>query len=933
MPGLWTIPSGLGLPRHLARVLSGLSPQELTKTVIFWPYQRALQDFTHHLGHLSGGASWLPALFTLGDVVLALQQFGCAAPSATVIPPLERLGLLAQLITQKPITLGHETQTYSFEVALTLASDLSRVLDAASFEGADLSQLSDLVPERFSHHWQITLQFLDILNDTWPALLAAKGYVNPNDALIQNTDALINHLSTHNPDFPIIIAGSTGSIPHVRRLMKAVLDLPQGAVVLPGFEPELSPDAWPATHPQRTMHTLLSELGKKPCDVGIWQASVSPANKARRALLAKTFASNDSGDFGDAALSGVSLLEADHEQEEALAIAHLIARALAESAHTSVVACVPDAALSRWVKMHLDRWGIDAAESAGTPLATHPHARLALSCLKVAHNPDDMQAFLDLLKHLDVGKAHRHKERLVRQLELTIVRADPPCLSRAMLDQRIEDSPYRARFALVVRLVDEALASLHGEGAKAAGEWCAALQNAMEVLMQAPLQSELRHGLAQLTTASEAYPPLTHEEYLALLIHVLRQDAPKASNKPRVHLLGTLEARLVQGDVMILACLNEGQWPAHTPDNPWLGRAMRQHLGLLDDVRKQSLQGHDFWSAAAAPRVILTRSKRHQDATMMPSRFLLALLRAVANKDLHLQKETTLLTTIRAMPASPEHMRPQTMPRPRPPATVLPQKISVSAVNYVQKDPYTFYARYVLGLKKIASIGHMVGANTFGNCLHSVMEELYTPVNSVASRDTFDFKQSFLDKSWAWLKPFESCPEVSIFWWRRLKRLATALSQLNKENPPPPRTLVEVWGQYAHHVGDQTVTLSARADRLDVTPEGVTIIDYKTGTLPSEAQIKAGAALQMPLEGLILSKGGFKNVPAKLAQLAFWHFGKHEITIKTIPDPTSRVQEAEEMLSNLLSPFYEGKRPFVPSFHSPFFDYAHLTRMAEWRRS
>ncbi len=58
---------------------------------------------------------------------------------------------------------------------------------------------------------------------------------------------------------------------------------------------------------------------------------------------------------------------------------------------------------------------------------------------------------------------------------------------------------------------------------------------------------------------------------------------------PRLAILGPLEARLLDFDLVILAGLNEGKWPAQTATDPWLSRPMRQALGLESPERRIGL--------------------------------------------------------------------------------------------------------------------------------------------------------------------------------------------------------------------------------------------------------------------------------------------------------------------------------------------------------
>src|SRR5262249_50285979 len=90
----------------------------------------------------------------------------------------------------------------------------------------------------------------------------------------------------------------------------------------------------------------------------------------------------------------------------------------------------------------------------------------------------------------------------------------------------------------------------------------------------------------------------------------------------RVHIWGTLEARLQSVDRVILAGLDEGVWPPATRTDPWLSRAMRAEVGLPPPERRVGLAAHDFAQALAAPEVIVTRAEKRQGAPTVESRWL-----------------------------------------------------------------------------------------------------------------------------------------------------------------------------------------------------------------------------------------------------------------------------------------------------------------------
>ena len=62
----------------------------------------------------------------------------------------------------------------------------------------------------------------------------------------------------------MLVAGTTGGIPAVARLLRVVARLPNGAVVLPGLDTAMSEHAWSAlddAHPQAGLARLLHGLG------------------------------------------------------------------------------------------------------------------------------------------------------------------------------------------------------------------------------------------------------------------------------------------------------------------------------------------------------------------------------------------------------------------------------------------------------------------------------------------------------------------------------------------------------------------------------------------------------------------------------------------------------------------------------------------------
>ena len=102
---------------------------------------------------------------------------------------------------------------------------------------------------------------------------------------------------------------------------------------------------------------------------------------------------------------------------------------------------------------------------------------------------------------------------------------------------------------------------------------------------------------------------------------------------------------------------------------------------------------------------------------------------------------------------------------------------------------------------------------------------------------------------------------------------------LNRQSGALPIAL-EVKGEREFTAPAGPFKIRATADRIDrLAGGGLAIYDYKTGYNPSDKQIKAGFAPQLPLEGAIAQAGGFTGIAAaEVAKLAAWLEAKRPLS-------------------------------------------------------
>lgn len=327
--------------------------------------------------------------------------------------------------------------------AVQLAGELAQLMDMVETENVSLSGLAELVPETFSEHWQKTIEFLKIVTDYWPHHLAANGVISPASRRNRLILAEAQRYAVNPPKGPVIVAGVTGSVPATAELMRRVIDLPQGAIVLPGLDMTLDEASWnaigphTAEHPQFGLKKLLGLLGVSRQDVAILPgAELQSRQRSRLGLVSQAlrpaettgqwaqYVEQKGADTVREGLSGLALIEAPSAQDEAEVVSLILREALETPGRTAALVS-PDRLLARRVAVRLEAWGIRVDDSAGRPFAkTVPGA--FLDCvIEAAATQFAPPEVMSLLKHplCRLGLDPFAIRRAARALELAAFRA------------------------------------------------------------------------------------------------------------------------------------------------------------------------------------------------------------------------------------------------------------------------------------------------------------------------------------------------------------------------------------------------------------------------------------------------------------------------------------------------------------------------------
>lgn len=973
-PHLYTIPAGVPFAESFAAKLLQQyrdKPEKLSEILVLLPTRRSCRIVRDAFLRQSGGmALLLPRLQTLGDVdedALALDMAALAGTGADgadiplntppAMPAMRRRVILTQMIMRRPDYADQPDQ------ALALADSLGQLMDRAHTEGLDLGALTGLVhDEDLAEQWKMTVKFLEIVLQQWPAILAENGVIDAADRRNRLIDALSVHWAAHPPAYPVYAAGSTGSIPATGRLLRVIAGMPQGHVILPGLDQATDPASWAAiddTHPQATLKTLLQQFGLSPEAVMPWDpaAPVPPRNVLAREIMRPAATTGEWRVLGRDAeslkpgLLNLQRIDCVSSEEEAAVIA-LIFRHVQHSPGKTASLVTFDRGLARRVAGACARYDIVVDDSAGQFLSTTAMGGFLGFCAETCVQQFAPLPLLSLLKHghAAAGMESGDFRAAVRRLD-KVLRGIRPAPGIEGLVQHCAANPLGSGLEPMLRRVAAALDPLCAlyDGRHKFRDFVRAHIQAAEAMATSPTKlgrDRLWGGddgeaaakfFADLATHADHLPDVTGAQYVRMLATFMRgiQVRPNWGTHPRLSILGPMEARALTADLVILGGMNEGSWPGTPENDPWMSRPMRRDFGLPSPERGLGLSAHDFVQGFCAPEVIITRAERVGTAPAIPSRWLQRLDAVLQAAGLGMTR-TDWLDRARALDR-PADIIPFPRPAPRPPVEKRPVCLSVTAIETWMRDPYSLYAKHILDLYRLDSIDEILDASDRGTVLHTIMEEFIrtspNPLPDDALARLKEAGHAVLDNAIADIR-------TRHFWGVRFEKLAEwFVSHEHTWRMDAVPVAQEISGTMI--LPGTGFTLKGKADRIDRMRDGAgwAIIDYKTGAVPDGRDIINGLSPQLPLEAGMVQAGAFPGIEQdSVAYIGHWVLsgsgaGGEEKQVKKAA-ATDLGDQALKGLAGLVTLYSRQDTPYYslprPSAKPRYNDYVHLARVQEW---
>jgi ATP-dependent helicase/nuclease subunit B len=374
-----------------------------------------------------------------------------------------------------------------------------------------------------------------------------------------------------------------------------------------------------------------------------------------------------------------------------------------------------------------------------------------------------------------------------------------------------------------------------------------------------------------------------------------------------------------------MADFSEGNWPASSYISPWLNKQMQDELKFHSNQIKLSSSLYYFYLLTHNAKVIITRSiKQTGNASLLTSSYMLKLK--------HLCPHAIIV-----QPFSETFYKSDMLSENKAQKPIIDEnlvyspffvsKLSVTDVEMLLRNPYSFYVKKILGLRKFENISSAPKLSEFGSFIHNVIES-YTNEYKFLSNDKIKNIQEISDKLLSQtLLPLHT----KEMWKIKFASIAEEFVKFDEERRFDVNTVIysEIKGEMNIKLSNQTITITAIADRIEIDQNGVaTILDYKTGALPVKKDVLSGFSPQLVLEALILLEDGFNIKVNEVEKLIYVKIASSKPYIQTLEISLDRAQLTKHLEGvKALLEHYTSTKAFPKEIDFlKYNDYVHLAR-------
>ncbi len=756
-----------------------------------------------------------------------------------------------------------------------------------------------------SRHRQITLEFLKDFYTQIKNTLIKENLILESSYQNFVIKKLCNFIEENNVKNPIIIAGSTGSIKAGQKLIKTIFNYSNGYVILQGLQKDLYDKE---NHSQFFLYQLIKILTIKKTDIKDIIINENRLScESRQQLISLTTKpyektiewqkSNllfDFTELNEDLAENVKLIELKNECEEAKAIFDIII----ENYHKKKIGIVTNNInLVELLKVNLNNQKVVFNNSYFQNLNSSNFINFILLLTEIKFSKFDSYNLLTLLKH-PLCKFSKNKN-FIKDFEIEIIRNQRVCEGLEGISEAIKNNQYlNDIFNEFCNLLpkNNKISTLI-QSVEAISE-----QNFYYLISNDRAKTEIFKLFEFLESINYQFYSI---EELKILISQLNFLETTIENS-NINILSPIEARLLNFDIIILASMNENDFPKNDSSG-WIGKQIKRELGIDKSAKKLGQNAFDFCNYMSNKKIVITRSKNINSLELSPSPFLIKLKTILEKNKISLPNYNLKNNNNNSI-----RFNKINTPCPKPNLEFRPKKYSITEIKKLISDPYYIYAKKILQIKELKKIDYEPSYSEFGSFVHKCLEEY---VNNKYEINFLEiFKRYFCTKS------------DQILWYSKFEKIFSNFLDENKELEK-----LKSYTETMISMKINNISLYGKVDRIIINNDNLlNIIDYKTGTIPSNRSVLVGKEPQLPIIALII-KNSQEFINKNINSLEYWKLSPNKSkSLKTgidYKEIEAVILKTETFLKELFNFFNDPKNGFIAKKTEIDHEYKNLERI------
>ena len=540
--------------------------------------------------------------------------------------------------------------------------------------------------------------------------------------------------------------------------------------------------------------------------------------------------------------------------------------------------------LARRVRALLERADIPLLDLAGWALSTTRAGAVLERWLECVEEDFSHLPLLDLLKSPFIF--NQLDSQLVKQatyrLEHDIIRQENIARDLQRYKKSIEHRAQKLEWStnitsLLKNLIDtleqaNALLKPLLKGQHNANEFIDALSASLEIIGMKPLLVDDAAGirviemLDTLKHSATQYPiKFNWSDFRTWLGRSLEQFVFTPEKNPGpVTLMGLAQSRLQKFDAVIIASAEYEHLPGKTNLTPFFNNAVRQQLNLATSHEALAERFHHFRRLLeSAPEILITANKEENGEEIPISPWLEIIHRFYQASYKATLEDKELAKLVKHPDTFVVRSMDETLPAKTAqaktvlPETLIPKSYSPSSYQKLMDCPYQFFAAYGLNLAVSEEVQEALSKSDYGERVHKCLEAFHQGVSYLpgpfkdkvneANREAAIAMLEEISRA-VFLRDLDASFEHSGWLSRWLKLIPAYINWQIKHAAQWQFNKAELKARI-NWTGN--TELSGRLDRLDENEQGLSVIDYKTGSPAKQSEVEQGEAVQLPFYALL----------------------------------------------------------------------------------